>query len=75
MEALTVTAALGNFRLEDLVATAAWALARNEGAFKDSWVRNFVYRGNAARPSAPAWRRTVREKLHGLARRIRSLFL
>jgi hypothetical protein len=74
MQALAVTAAMGNFGLEELVGTAAWALARREEALRDACIRAFLYQNHVPRPAKPARGKTIWERLHGLARRIHSLF-
>jgi hypothetical protein len=75
MQALAETASVGQFGLEHLVGTAAWVMAHHDQSLRDSCVRAFMYQNSAARPATPARRKTVKEKLHGLARRIHSFFL
>jgi hypothetical protein len=74
MEALATTAALGNFAVEDLVGAAAWAFAGQDEDFKEYYIRTICFQGSAAPPRPLPRRRSLREKLHGLARRLVSVF-
>jgi hypothetical protein len=52
MAALTATAAVGSFELEDLVGCAVWAFARHEETLRDGCVREFLFHWPVgARPS------------------------
>jgi hypothetical protein len=74
MEVLATTAALGSFAVEDLVGAAAWAFAGQDDDFKEYYIRAICFRGPAAPRRPRPRRRSLREKLHGLARRFVSLF-
>jgi hypothetical protein len=72
MQVLAATAALGDFAVEDLVGAAAWAFAGQDEDFKEYYIRAICFQGLAARPRPR--RRSLREKLHDLARRFVSIF-
>ena len=74
LQALAVTAAAGNFSLEDLVAVAAWAFAREEESFKNYYIREVWCKNASLRPETRQRRSSMKEKLHGLARCIGSFF-
>jgi hypothetical protein len=74
MEALTATAALGNIAVDDLVCAAAWAFAQQEEDFKESYTRARWFEDHASPLETRPRHQTLKEKLHGLARRLFSVF-
>jgi hypothetical protein len=74
MKELATTAARGNVTVEDLVAVAAWAFASQGEPFKESYVREVSFGRRPGRSRARPRRQSLKEKLHGLARRFISAF-
>ena len=74
MGALAATAWLGNFSAEDLVTTAAWAFAQQDETFKQHHTRERCLRDPARQRATRPRRRTLKETLHELVRRVYSLF-
>jgi hypothetical protein len=74
MEALTATAALGHFAVEELVGAAAWAFGQQERTFQEHLIRGrWLYDPASADETRPR-RQTLKEKFYALARRLFSLF-
>jgi hypothetical protein len=73
MQALAATAAVGNFAVEDVVGAAAWAFAQQDEEFKKDYVRANWLQPPAGPLNPRPRHQTLKEKLHGLARRFCSV--
>jgi hypothetical protein len=73
MNALAITAAAGNITIKDIVGAACWNFAKHEDGIKHHCLRE-VWCEPPTSGIPPRPRRTLKEKLHALARRFFSAF-
>jgi hypothetical protein len=74
MDALTTTAAMGDFALEDVVVAAAWWFAKQEEDFKEHYIRTTWLLPPSDPVETPPQHGILKEKLHAVAGRFRSIF-
>jgi hypothetical protein len=74
LRALRETVELGGgLEMADVVGAAVWAFSLQEEAFRDRVISEYLLRVRGA-AAPPETRKTIREQLHDLVRRVRAAF-